>query len=58
MLANIFLHYMLDKWFETTVKGHVRGFCELVRYADDFVCVVRYADDAERIERALKNRFA
>ena len=57
MLANIFLHYVLDEWFEATVKNHVRGFCELVRYADDFVCVVRYADDAERIEQALKNRF-
>ena len=57
MLANIFLHYVLDEWFGTTVKSHVRGFCELVRYADDFVCVVRYADDAERTEQALKNRF-
>lgn len=57
MLANIFLHYVLDEWFETTVKSHVKGYCELVRYADDFVCVVRYADDAERIEQALKNRF-
>jgi len=57
MLANIFLHYVLDEWFETTVKSHAQGFCELVRYADDFVCVVRYADDAERIEQALKNRF-
>jgi RNA-directed DNA polymerase len=57
MLANIFLHYVLDEWFETTVKNHVRGFCELVRYADDFVCVVRYVDDAARIEQALKNRF-
>ena len=57
MLANIFLHYVLDEWFETTVKSQVRGFCELVRYADDFVCVVRYANDAERIEQALKNRF-
>jgi len=58
MLANIFLHYVLDEWFETTVKNHARGFCELVRYADDFVCVVRYAEDAERIEQALKNRFS
>jgi len=58
MLANIFLHYVLDEWFETTVKSHARGFCELVRYADDFVCVVSYADDAERIEQALKNRFS
>jgi len=57
MLANIFLHYVLDEWFETTVKSHARGYCELVRYADDFVCVVRYADDAQRIEQALKNRF-
>jgi len=57
MLANIFLHYVLDTWFETTVKSHVKGFCELVRYADDFVCVVRYAEDAKRIERALHNRF-
>jgi len=57
MLANIFLHYVLDEWFEITVKNHVRGYCELVRYADDFVCVVRYADDAERMEQALKNRF-
>jgi RNA-directed DNA polymerase len=58
MLANIFLHYVLDEWFEATAKSHARGFCELVRYADDFVCVVRYADDAEHIEQALKNRFS
>jgi len=57
MLANIFLHYVLDTWFETTVKSHVRGYCEIGRYADDFVCVVRYADDARRIERGLRNRF-
>jgi len=57
MLANIFLHYVLDTWFKTTVKSHVKGFCEIVRYADDFVCVVRYADDARRIERGLRNRF-
>lgn len=57
VLANIFLHYVLDKWFETTVKSHIRGYCELVRYADDFVCVVRYADEARRIERGLHNRF-
>jgi RNA-directed DNA polymerase len=57
MLANIFLHYVLDIWFETTVKSHIQGFCEIVRYADDFVCVVRYAGDARRIERGLRNRF-
>ena len=47
----------MDTWFEETVKNHVRGFCEIVRYADDFVCVVCYADDARRIERGLHNRF-
>jgi len=57
ILANIFLHYVLDTWFETTVKSHVRGFCELVRFADDFVCVVRYVEEANRIEQALHNRF-
>jgi group II intron reverse transcriptase/maturase len=57
MLANIFLHYVLDEWFETTVKSHAKGYCELVRYADDFVCLVRYEDDAKRIDQALKNRF-
>ena len=57
MLANIFLHYVLDTWFETVVKSHVEGFCEVVRYADDFVCVVRYAKEAKRIEQGLKNRF-
>jgi group II intron reverse transcriptase/maturase len=57
ILANIFLHYILDEWFEQTVKQHAKGFCEIVRYADDFVCVVQYADDAEQIEKALKNRF-
>lgn len=57
MLANIFLHYVLDTWFERTVKDHVKGYCEIVRYADDFICLVRYAEDARRIERGLKNRF-
>lgn len=57
MLANIFLHYVLDTWFNETVKPGVKGFCELIRYADDFICLVRYAEDAKRIERALENRF-
>lgn len=57
VLANIFLHYVLDVWFETTVKSHTKGYCELLRYADDYVCVVQYEKDAERLEKALKNRF-
>ncbi len=57
MLSNIFLHYVLDVWFEKEVKTHTDGFCELIRYADDFICVVQYAGDAKRIEEVLKKRF-
>jgi len=58
LLANIFLHYVLDEWVETVVKHHVRGFGEIIRYADDWVCVVQYADDAKKIEKAFYNRFS
>ncbi len=58
ILSNIFLHYVLDLWFEKTAKPHVRGACYLVRYADDFICMVQYKDDARRIEQALRERFA
>ena len=58
MLSNIFLHYVLDLWFEETVKAHTNGYCELIRYADDFICMVRYSTDAARIMKALKNRFS
>jgi len=58
MLSNIFLHYVLDLWFERKVKPQARGACYLVRYADDFICMVQYKDDAQRIEQALRERFA
>jgi len=57
MLANIFLHYVLDEWFDKTVKRYVNGYCELVRYADDFICLVQFENDASKILRALDNRF-
>jgi len=58
MLSNIFLHYVLDLWFEKKVKPRTRGACHLVRYADDFICMVQYTDDAQNIEQALRERFA
>ena len=58
ILSNIFLHYVLDLWFEKKVKPQTRGVCHLVRYADDFICMVQYADDAQHIEQALRARFA
>jgi len=58
VLSNIFLHYVLDVWFEKKVKPHIKGHAQLVRYADDYICMVRYVDDAVLIERALRERFA
>lgn len=58
MLANIFLHYVLDLWFVKRVKPNLVGQCYLVRYADDFVCMVQYQQSAREIERMLRERFA
>ncbi len=57
-LSNVFLHYVLDLWFEKEIRPQARGACTLVRYADDFVCMVQYQDDAQYIEQALRDRFA
>jgi group II intron reverse transcriptase/maturase len=57
MLSNIFLHYVLDLWFEKRLKRQVRGASFLVRYADDFVCMVQYQDDAQTMLQALRERF-
>jgi len=57
MLANIFLHYVLDVWFEDEVKPQMRGECHLVRYADDFIVMVRYQDDAQKLMELLRGRF-
>jgi len=58
MLANVFLHYVLDLWFEKRVQPHMRGACPWVRYADDFVCLVQHRQDAETLEPMLSERFA
>ena len=58
MLANLFLHYVLDLWFEKRIKPRVNGACYLVRYADDFICMVRYRRHAEALEGKLRERFA
>ena len=57
ILANIYLHYILDMWFERIVKTHVEGESMMVAYADDFVCAFRYKRDAERFMIALEKRF-
>ena len=57
IIANVFLHYVLDLWFEKKIKPQMRGVCYLVRYADDFLCLVQYQREAQYIEQALRERF-
>ena len=58
VMANIYLHYVLDMWFEVRVKKQSKGMAEIVRYADDFVCCFQYEDDARNFYGALKERLA
>ena len=58
MLANIFLHYVLDNWFDVVVRKHSNGECYIVRYADDFICCFQYPNDAEWFVRNLRQRLA
>lgn len=58
ILANIYLHYVLDLWVEKVVKPKCRGIVEIVRYADDFIICVQYKDDATKILEALKKRLS
>jgi hypothetical protein len=58
VLANIYLHYTLDLWFERVVHARQRGRCRMIRYADDFVACFEYRHEAEAFEKALKERLA
>lgn len=58
VLANIYLHYVLDLWFERKVQPQQRGRCRLIRYADDFVVGFEYRHEAEAFDQALKARLA
>lgn len=58
LLANIYLHAVLDEWFATDVVPRLRGRAHLVRYADDFVMVFAREDDARRVHEVLPKRFA
>jgi group II intron reverse transcriptase/maturase len=57
LLANVYLHYVLDLWFEKAVKRACRGEAYMVRYADDFVCCFQYEDDAKAFYGWLKERL-
>lgn len=58
VLANLYLHYALDLWWERRYRPQQRGRCRMVRYADDFVACFAYRHEAEAFERALPERLA
>jgi hypothetical protein len=57
LLSNVYLHYVLDVWFEREVKPRLRGRAFLVRYADDFVMGFACEEDARRVLEVLPKRF-
>ena len=58
LLSNVFLHYVLDKWFEAEVRPRLRGRCQLVRYADDAVMTFANEQDGRRMLAVLGRRLA
>jgi len=58
VMANVYLHYVLDLWFEVKVKQECRGEAYLIRYCDDFVCCFQHQDEAEKFYQDLIERFA
>jgi RNA-directed DNA polymerase len=57
MLSNVFLHYVLDEWFEREVQPRLKGQSFLIRYADDFVMGFSCEEDARRVMDVLPKRF-
>ena len=58
ILANIYLHYVLDLWFEQRFSKQAKGYVQLIRYCDDFVMVCESKHDAENFLQQLKERLA
>jgi len=57
LLSNVYLHYVLDLWFEKVVKPRMKGEAYLIRYIDDFVVCFQYRSDAIRYYGALEKRL-
>lgn len=58
ILANVYLHYVLDIFFEKKIKQELKGEAYLVRYADDFVIMFQYEEEARRVYIMLRERLA
>jgi RNA-directed DNA polymerase len=57
LLGNVYLHYVLDRWFATEVKPRLRGKATLIRYCDDFIIGFEREDDARRVLAVLEKRL-
>ena len=57
LLGNVYLHYVLDRWFETEVTPRLRGKATLIRYCDDFIIGFEREDDARRVIAVLGKRL-
>ena len=57
ILANVYLHYVLDLWFEKAIKPRLKGEAYLVRYADDFIIMFQYENEANKVHEVLKKRL-
>jgi len=58
LLANLYLHEVLDKWYANEIKRRLKGRSFLIRYADDFVMGFELEEDARRVMEVLPKRFA
>lgn len=58
VLGNIYLHFVLDDWFEKRVIKECKGYAGIVRYADDSVACFEYKEEAEKYLRSVKKRLA
>jgi group II intron reverse transcriptase/maturase len=58
LLANIYLHYVLDLWFEKKIKPQAKGYVELIKYCDDFVVCCESEQDAKGFLKQLEERFS
>lgn len=58
VLANVYLHYVLDLWVEKFIKPRCKGEIYFVRYADDFIVMFQYENEAKQFLKVLKERFA
>lgn len=57
ILANIYLHYVLDQWFESYIKKQTKGECYLIRYADDFIMLFEYKEDSHYVYNKVIERL-